>query len=221
MKPNKKKISIIVFSVLYSALLIFMAYQSLSSADDSTIQSGTIVSLLSQLKIFEPLVKNGTIGDFVRKVIGHFSEFGILGIFGYLLFINAFDNKYSLLIGSGVGLLSSAIIELLQFFGDGRAPSYFDIILDFEGYLTAFSSLTIVFLIIHLLKKESNIFLISNYFITLPAYVLGAISFAFYRGGSIGIMTAHLIYSIALIICLAFALILLLINKKSAKIAEK
>lgn len=88
---------------------------------------------------------------FIRKVIGHFGLFLVLGVFSTLTYFYFSNKKYiSLIIILIVGILTAACSELLQLFADGRNPSFIDIIVDYLGYFIP----VIIFYIPYYIKKK-------------------------------------------------------------------
>ena len=216
MKKYGKKILTIVFLVLYLSLLVFMVIQSLSPAVESSEQSSSVGELVSRFKIFDVFLKNGIMDDFTRKFIGHFCEFGLLGIFGYFVFGTAFKKEYSQAINCAVGLSSCSVVETFQLFAEGRAVSFFDIVLDFEGYLTALSILTIINLIVDLIVNKGCKNTLKNSFYTSIAYVFVLIAFAFYNGDSFGVIFSHLVFISFFAVCLLLVTALVITNKISS-----
>ncbi len=99
----------------------------------------------------------------IRKSIGHFGAFLVLGIFGslsyYIIFKKTLKGK---LIAGGVTLFAgfavAGITEILQlpYFTEGRHCSFDDVLLDFRGYCC--SSIPIYFIIIlaHVIVSAIN-----------------------------------------------------------------
>ena len=214
MKRNSRNAVVIILSVLYFALLGYMIFQSLSPAESSSGQSGMITALLSNIGLFEKLARLGLLDDFVRKTIGHFCEFALLGAIGYALFFYLIDGDHCFLINCGVGLLSCAIVESMQFFAAGRAPSFFDVVLDFQGYTTALSSLTILLYILDLIRKRNVKILAKKYSFSLPAYVFAIAPFCFYGGNSVGVYFSFFTFIVLFSICSIFTLIISFKRKK-------
>ena len=97
-------------------------------------------------------------GGVVRKVIGHFMWFGLIGIFGYLTFRSFFFKKYYLTLAIGIpsGFVIAVISELLQMLSSGRSCEFRDMMIDLGGYLTAFIVFIIVYMIIFLINKRKK-----------------------------------------------------------------
>lgn len=97
-------------------------------------------------------------GGVVRKVIGHFMWFGLIGIFGYLTFRSFFFKKYYLTLATGIptGFVIALISELLQMLSSGRSCEFKDMMIDLGGYLTAFLVFIIVYLIVFFVNKKKE-----------------------------------------------------------------
>ncbi len=91
---------------------------------------------------------------FIRKLLGHFGVFFILGIISVLYFscvfkIKEFGYICSLILGFLVGLIS----ELLQLIPSGRYCSFDDVLTDFFGFVISSS---VIILIIVPINKICN-----------------------------------------------------------------
>lgn len=111
----------------------------------------------------DPITLKDTMENFyytIRKSIGHFGAFLVLGILGsltyYIIFPKSFGGK---LLGSAVSLTAgfavAGITEILQlpYFTEGRYCSFNDVLIDFSGYCTAAIPIALIILIFHLIKK--------------------------------------------------------------------
>lgn len=81
---------------------------------------------------------------FIRKSMGHFGAFLVLGILGSFTYYIAFSKKrYGVFIATAVtlaaGFAVAGITEILQlpYFTQGRYCSFDDVMLDFKGYCTS------------------------------------------------------------------------------------
>ncbi|MBQ7408419.1 MAG: VanZ family protein [Clostridia bacterium] len=95
----------------------------------------------------------------VRKLIGHFSAFLILGIFAVLSYFMLFPKSTKgKLLGFIVCLIAgfavAGITEILQLpiFTVGRGPSFNDVILDFKGYCYSCITMYAVIFAVHFAK---------------------------------------------------------------------
>ena len=97
----------------------------------------------------------------VRKSIGHFGAFLVLGILGTLSFMIIFDKKkwiFSVPMNIALGFGVAGITELIQKYVPGRYGCWDDVWLDFSGFMTSTIILTItvwvVYLVIYLKKRK-------------------------------------------------------------------
>ena len=93
----------------------------------------------------------------VRKAVGHFGAFLVLGIFSsltYYLFIDKKKRKLSIIINVSQGLLLATVTELIQLITPGRTGTLFDSSIDMLGFIISAAILTILF--IHKEKDPSN-----------------------------------------------------------------
>lgn len=92
----------------------------------------------------------------IRKSIGHFGAFLVLGIFGaltyYIILPKSFKGKLlSVVICLVAGFAVAGITEILQlpYFTQGRYCSFDDVLLDFSGYCTSAIPIGLIILISH------------------------------------------------------------------------
>ena len=91
----------------------------------------------------------------VRKGLGHFSAFLILGIFStltWLLFMRKWKMFLSVPINYISGLGIAALTELIQYYIPGRSGVFSDVMLDFEGFIISATFITAIFILIYLIK---------------------------------------------------------------------
>lgn len=92
---------------------------------------------------------------FVRKALGHFGAFLVLGIFSTLVAILFFRRKgyiMSLPLNFAQGFGIAALTEYIQTFVPGRSGVFSDVIIDFTGFLCSSVSMTVGFLVYLLIK---------------------------------------------------------------------
>ncbi len=92
---------------------------------------------------------------FVRKAIGHFSLFLVNGIVGYFLFL-IFTKKEHIvvvLLSSAVGFFMAGISEFIQYFVPQRSGNFYDVLVNFSGYLL---STLIIFSVFSIIKWRKN-----------------------------------------------------------------
>lgn len=135
----------------------------------STAYDGEVTEVSFLLDV-DPITLKDTIENFyyvVRKMVGHFGAFLVLGIFGslsyYILFKKNLKDKLGAFVVSLIaGFAVAGITEILQlpYFTEGRYCSFNDVLLDFEGYCVStipiFAIIIILHFIIPLIKKKKT-----------------------------------------------------------------
>ena len=113
-----------------------------------------------------PLTLEDTIDNFyywIRKAMGHFGAFLVLGIFGSMTYCIIFKKNLrgrliAFVVCLAAGFAVAGITEILQLpiFTPGRGPSFSDVMLDFTGYCTStipiYAIVIIVCLVSHIVK---------------------------------------------------------------------
>lgn len=93
----------------------------------------------------------------VRKSIGHFGAFLVLGIFSsltYLLYFNSKKWKITLPINYLQGIGLAFLTEFIQLFVPGRVGSLTDVLIDSTGFIISSTIIIIIFIIITCKKKQ-------------------------------------------------------------------
>lgn len=93
----------------------------------------------------------------VRKSIGHFGAFLVLGIFSsltYLLYFNSKKWKVTLPINYLQGIGLAFLTEFIQLFVPGRVGSLTDVLIDSTGFIISSTIIIIIFIIITFKKKQ-------------------------------------------------------------------
>ncbi|MEI3535540.1 MAG: VanZ family protein [Bacilli bacterium] len=93
----------------------------------------------------------------VRKSIGHFGAFLVLGIFSsltYLLYFNSKKWKVTLPINYLQGIGLAFLTEFIQLFVPGRVGSLTDVLIDSTGFIISSTIIIIIFIIKNLKKKQ-------------------------------------------------------------------
>lgn len=96
---------------------------------------------------------------FIRKSIGHFGAFFVLGCFGTFGFMLLWDKKkwlYSLPINVALGFGVGALTEYIQTLVPGRYGCWSDIWLDFSGYGSATLIMALVIFTIYIISYFKN-----------------------------------------------------------------
>lgn len=143
MKSNRFwRIALPIAIVLWTA---FIWWQSLLSAEESTIESGHVVRFL--MALFGWDAQPAWLSYAVRKA-AHFIEFGLLGtLWGGTA--RTYDRRLVWLWGLPTGVVD----ECLQFLAPGRAPMVSDALIDTAGYLCGVAA---VLLVTHLCRKKQK-----------------------------------------------------------------
>lgn len=130
---------------------------------DDGMQEATVITI--NIKVNKQnLIKDLT--DFLtkmRKAIGHFGAFLVLGIFStftYMLYIKRKKWDNAIIINMAQGFILAALTEYIQTFIPGRLGLLSDVLIDYLGFLISFIILTI--LIIRYYKKKYPIELVKN-----------------------------------------------------------
>lgn len=94
----------------------------------------------------------------VRKAMGHFGAFLVLGIFGSFTYLIIFKKNLrgrliAFLVCLAAGFAVAGITEILQLpiFTPGRGPSFSDVMLDFTGYCTSTIPIYVIILAVNLI----------------------------------------------------------------------
>lgn len=89
----------------------------------------------------------------IRKALGHFSAFLVLGIFSALThFLYAGRKWKSIPVSIGVGFGMSALTEWLQYFVPNRTANFEDVTLDFQGFLFGAAGIFLILSVVSLVK---------------------------------------------------------------------
>lgn len=95
----------------------------------------------------------------VRKGLGHFSAFLILGIFStltWLLFFNGWKLIFSIPINFGAGFFMAVLTEYIQTLVPGRYGAAKDVFLDYDGFLVSSITITAIFVLVAIIKGYRN-----------------------------------------------------------------
>lgn len=87
---------------------------------------------------------------FIRKSIGHYGAFLVLGIFSsftWLLFLDKKKKVYPISINFVSGFLIAGLTEIIQIFAPNRFNSFKDVLIDYSGFLTSSVIIVIIFVI--------------------------------------------------------------------------
>ncbi len=112
-----------------------------------------------------------TFGQFVRKVIGHFLLFTVLGIGFYCVYVFLIKRRWlAIPLSIITGFLLACSSEALQLTADGRHASWTDVFVDFFGFSSGFLLTILIFGIIILITKLTKKYKIVKYCFDLLSY---------------------------------------------------
>ena len=157
MKKSKIIYSIIV-TIIYVGLLITYIYFSLSSGDDSSNLSGSLADVIANTlnKMGADITPDENFHMLVRKLIGHFGYFVLIGISSFLFYnmLKNFKFIFRLIIHFSMGFLFALFTEFgLQAIASNRGPSIIDTMIDFGGFSVSIIAILIYLLVIYKKKK--------------------------------------------------------------------
>lgn len=125
----------------------------------STTSDGVTNSVHTKITV-TPLTLADTVDNFyyfIRKSIGHFGAFLVLGVFAAMSYLIIFKKTLSgkllaFLTCAVAGFAVAGITEILQlpYFTYGRYCSFSDVLLDFVGYCTSSVPMYIIIILLHL-----------------------------------------------------------------------
>ena len=125
----------------------------------STTSGETTNSVHTKITVI-PLTLADTVDNFyyfIRKSIGHFGAFLVLGVFAAMSYLIIFKKTLSgkllaFLTCAVAGFAVAGITEILQlpYFTYGRYCSFSDVLLDFVGYCTSSVPMYIIIILLHL-----------------------------------------------------------------------
>ena len=161
---KKQKIYLIfniVFLVLYVSWTIFLVLSASMNAEASTKQSNSVttvvVETINDIAGKEVIKNNDNTKQIIRKLIGHFGGFLILGIFSSLTYFMAIRKRIYLpiIINYVSGFLIAMLTEFIQLFSNGRSGEFKDVMIDYGGFLISSPIIMVIFIII-LINKRKN-----------------------------------------------------------------
>ena len=191
---NNKKFMLvytIITGIIYATLIIVYCILSLQNSQTSgevgTNVGQTVVNITPGVSA-DITTKSASVQQFIRKVLGHFGYFAIIGFFSYLFYIS-FNKKlkmiYLMIIHFAVGITFAFLTEFLfEAVTTGRSPSIKDFFTDSIGFVSinVFVIITIYLLRFYIRVKNRygkgyiNLFYGKYYkFISDDNYVLACI----------------------------------------------
>lgn len=132
-----KKIIRILLLILYIELFVFFCYQSSKTGEESAGISLEVAKVIKNMieSVFNNNVDIDKIHGIIRKVIGHFSFFGLFSIVSFCFYIT-FKNRKIFIIHFLVGLVLAVISEFVfEANSIGRSANLMDVGIDYAGFL--------------------------------------------------------------------------------------
>ncbi len=150
---TKYKVYQIILFIVYISMICYFTYQCFLDAPRSTVQSNIVTDVVVDVvegTTQKPIENVNEFKVFVRKFIGHYSYFVLLGIVSSLLYCSFKNIKFYFqwLLHFGIGFAFAFISEfLIQQFINGRAASIQDVGIDCLGFITISIFICVGFLI--------------------------------------------------------------------------
>ena len=123
-----------IWLLIMAATLGCIWQQSTLPPASSSEVSGGVLALLSPLFGGSDGVIGAFLSRYIRK-IAHFTEYAILGLEGEA-FLAGRRSVAATAASVAFGALAGAVDETIQIF-TGRGPSFFDVLIDLSGYVSA------------------------------------------------------------------------------------
>ena len=136
-----KRINIknLIFTVIYVILTLFALVQASLPAAQSTAVSNFFTEFtlfgqeITEVKIFTKVLTFEEFASFLRKFVGHFGLFAMMGAVGFFALYRGSHVKKTLIIDLSVTFFIASLTETIQFFVPSRAGLLSDIVLDTQG----------------------------------------------------------------------------------------
>ena len=153
-----------IFFVLMLLVNGFIIYQSCLPDVSSKSWSDAIVDVIKtitngSIDSSTPITPTLSWGKFIRKMIGHFSLFGLDGVVTYLYFYfldkdkNINNRNLHIYLAVVIGVVLAVATELLQLVIPGRYGDVIDILIDIGGYLLG---VAVTFFIVYLINRHQR-----------------------------------------------------------------
>ena len=159
------KIHQITLAIIYIALMVFFVCKCLENGADSTESSQRVADATAT--VINGVAGSGTVDSqsesfhsWVRKFIGHYSYFVLLGSVSTLFYLSLRKKvkDYLLLtISFSVGFIFAVISEfLLEAKTLGRTGSWSDVGIDYLGFITLSIVIVFIYYLIKFKKSRKN-----------------------------------------------------------------
>lgn len=149
----EKKIYQIILGILYISLIVFFSYSCLQNGDSSgnfSVQvSKGIANVLNSIFKTSYVVDDNFV-HLVRKLIGHYGYFVLLGIVSSLFYYSF--NNLGLVKKIIINFLSALVFALIsefifQLITSGRAASIIDVLIDYSGFITSAIIISTIYIV--------------------------------------------------------------------------
>lgn len=132
----------IIFTLLYIILalvsIIFSLQNGEASSNESSFVTNIAIRVLNAITFNKINFEYDLIHLLIRKVIGHFSLFFLIGLFGYITYNLYFNSiKKAWIVNLIVAIFIVVTSEGLQLLSRGRSCEFKDMIIDYSGCLLA------------------------------------------------------------------------------------
>ena len=157
-----------LFIISCIVLIVEAATPGVRSADKSNAVSDTIAKVINNVS--EAITKQPKITNledfraYIRKLVGHYGAFLIMGIFASLtgmMFFIKFKKWYvywiKVLSIVLYGFLFAGLTEIIQLYTPGRAGVMSDVFIDYSGYMTSVGIIVLIYFIIEYIKFKKEI----------------------------------------------------------------
>ena len=156
----KRKIFTSIFFVIYIFMISFFIYKCLENGTKSTESSNKVVDIVVDITeniTNKPVVVDDNFKTMIRKLIGHFGYFLVLGTVSIIFYLLLEIKKYpwiKIVLHYSIGILLAFISEfVLEANTSGRGASIQDVGIDIGGFVLLS---TIILLIYLLIKYKKN-----------------------------------------------------------------
>lgn len=157
------KVYQIILFLIYIGLMVFFAVKCIETGVESQASSQKVVDTTAV--VINQVAGEGTVDpldssfqNFVRKFIGHYGFFVLLGIVS-ILFHLSFNDKYNdyilVSVSYGVGITYAVLSEFwLEGSTNGRGASWKDVGIDTLGFMTVSFIIVLIYYLIKLKKQK-------------------------------------------------------------------
>ncbi len=158
---KSKIIVLVIFGILYIAMLAFFTKMCLETGEKSTESSNTVAKIVQSVlnTVFNAHIElTDNYLRLIRKLIGHFGYFACLGIVSIIFYLNMpIKLNIRIILHYVIALLFAFTTEfLLEGSTDGRSASINDVLIDYSGFILISTIILIIYLInVKRLKKVS------------------------------------------------------------------